>query len=149
MNTSTEQQTLLADIQMPMNRAPAARLEVVSPQKTPYLALVRRSSASWADSWEQAIDDSRPTRDRLHCDSDLREGDNHPERERAALARSRTGGHRVFTPPLADTDDAVRQGSAWRSAWWGRQPEHQPAAAESACLHRVPGAAEQYGNTPR
>ncbi len=121
----------------------------LSPRKTPSLALVRRSSASWADSWEQAIDDSRPTRDCLYCDSDLKEGDNHPERERAALARSRTGGHRVLTPPLADTDDVIRQGSAWRSAWSGRQLEYQPVAAKSASRRTGPGETEQYGNTPR
>ncbi len=61
------------------------------PPEKLYPALVRRSDPSWADSWKQAIDDSRPTRDHLHSDSDLKEGDNHPERERIAWAETEPG----------------------------------------------------------
>ncbi len=42
---------------------PTNREGWLSPRKTPYLGLVRRSITSWADTWEHPIDDSSPTRE--------------------------------------------------------------------------------------
>ena len=66
-------------------------LENGCPPEKLYPALVRRSDPSWAGSWEQDIDDSRPTRDHLHSDSNLKEDDNRPERERIAWAETEPG----------------------------------------------------------